>query len=96
MILTQMTTNRSLVDLFEPLPLVKPVTHTPLEGNEVVITSDIERLTQAYYTLHDPPTVQTSDDIKLSLENVSPTDIPQLKENFMLLPALTPDKVTKL
>ena len=43
---------------FEPLPPVEPVTHTPLEVNEVVITSDIERLAQAYDTLHDPPTAK--------------------------------------
>ena len=46
--------------------------------NEVVITPDTERLTQAYDTLHDPPTAQTGDDVKLSLKNVSPIDIPKL------------------
>ena len=51
--------------------------------NEAFITPGIERLTQAYDTLHDPSTAQTSDDIKLSLENASLTDIPQLEENLM-------------
>ena len=66
---------------FEPLCPVEPVTHTPLEVNEAFITPDIERLTQAYITLHNSPTAQTGDDIKLSLENVPPADIPQLEEN---------------
>ena len=64
--------------------------------NETAITPYIERLTQAYDTLHDPPTAQTGDDVKLSLENTSPTDIPQLEENLMSLLELTPDKVIKL
>ena len=64
--------------------------------NEVIITSDIERLRQAYDTLQDQPTAQTGDDVKLSLENVSPTDIPQLEENLMSLPELTPHRVIKL
>ena len=75
---------------FEPLSLVEPVTHTPLELNEVVITPDIKRLTQAYDTLQHPSTAQTGDDIKLSLENVSPTDIPQLEGNLMSLLELAP------
>ena len=57
--------------------------------NEAVITPDIERLMQAYDTLQEPPTAQTGDDVKLSLENALPTDMPQLTE-------LTPDKVIKL
>ena len=61
--------------------------------NEVVIVPDIERITQAYDTLHDPPAEQTGDNIKLSLKNTSPTDIPQLKENLMSLPELTLDKI---
>ena len=54
---------------FEPLPPVEPVAHMPVEVNEVIIMPDIERLTQAYDTLHDPPTKQTGDNVKLSLEN---------------------------
>ena len=46
-----------------------------------------------YMTL---PTAQTNDDIKLSLENMLPTDIPQLEQNLMSLPELTPEKVIKL
>ena len=64
--------------------------------NEVVITPDIERLTQVYDTLHDPLTAQTGDDVKLSLKNASPADIPQLEENLMSLLELTPEKVIKL
>ena len=44
---------------FEPLPSVELVPHTLLEVNEVVITFDIERLSQAYDTLHYSPTTQT-------------------------------------
>ena len=51
--------------------------------NEVVITPVIERPMHVYDTLHDPPTAQTGDDVKLSLKNASPTDIPQLEENLM-------------
>ena len=78
---------------FEPLSSVGPVTHTPLEVNEYVIMPDIERLMQAYDVLYDLPTAQTGDDVKLSLENASPIDIPQVKENLMSLPELTPDRV---
>ena len=45
--------------------------------------------TQTYDTLHDLPTGQTNNDLKLSLENVSPTDIPQLEQHLMSLPELT-------
>ena len=79
-----------------PLSPVEPVTHTPVEVNEVIIVPDIERLTQAYDTLCDPPTEETGDNVKLSLENASPTNIPQLKENLMSLLELTPDKMIKL
>ena len=68
---------------FELPPPVEPMTNVPVEVNVVVIVSDIERLTQAYDTLHDSPTEQTGDNVKLSLENASPTDIPQLKENLI-------------
>ena len=53
----------------------------PLEVNEVLISPNIEILTQTYDTLQDLPTEQTKDDIRLSIENVSPTDIPQLEQN---------------
>ena len=51
---------------------------------------------QTYDALHDLPNGQTNDDVKLSLENVSPADIPQLEQNLMSLLELTSDKVTKL
>ena len=60
--------------------------HMKLLTNNTPFTSD---------TLHDPPLVQTGDDIKLSFKKTSPTDIPQLEENLMSLPELTPDKVIK-
>ena len=60
----------------EPLPLVEPMTHTPLEVNKIFIASNIEKLTQNYDALHELPTEQF-DKSKLSLENSSPTDIPQ-------------------
>ena len=65
---------------FEPLPPVEPATHALLEVNEVFIVPDIERLTQTYDTLHDLPTGQSNDDVKLSLENMLPTDILQLEQ----------------
>ena len=80
---------------FEPLPPVEPVTQMPLEVNEAFISPNNEKLTQKYDALSDLPTSQT-DKAKLSLENVSPMDIPQLEQNLMSLPDLTPDKVTKL
>ena len=82
--------------LFDPLPSVEPVTHMPLELNEFFIVPDIEKLMQTYDTLHDSPTGQINDDIKLSLENMSPADIPQLEQNSMSLLELTPEKVIKL
>ena len=80
----------------ESLPPVEPVTHMSLELNEVFIAPDIERLMQTYDTLCGLPTGQTNDDIKLSLQNTLPTDIPQLEQNLMSLAALTPEKVIKL
>ena len=71
------------------------MTHTPVEVNEVAITPDTW-LIQAYDTLHDSLTEQTRDKVKVSLENVPPADIPQLEENLMSLPEITPDKVMKL
>ena len=81
---------------FEPLPPVQPVTHMPLDVNEVFIAPNIEKLMQNYAALHDLSIAQTNDETKLSLENVSPTDIPQLEQNLMSLSDLTSDKVTKL
>ena len=81
---------------FEPLPPVEPGTHVLLEVNKVFIAPYIENLLQTYDTLHDLPTGQTNDDVKLSLENAFPTDIPQLEQNLMSLLELTSEKVTKL
>ena len=78
---------------FEPLPHIEPVTLTPLEVNEAFTTPDIDRLMQTYDTLHDSPAAQTGDNVKLSLENVSPADIQQLEENLMSLLELIPEKV---
>ena len=61
---------------FEPLPPVEPVTHILLEVNEVFIAPDIEILAQSYDALHELPSAQTNDDIRVLLENVLPTDIP--------------------
>ena len=49
--------------------------HTLLKVKEAFITPDIERLMQTYDTLHNSPTAQTGDGVKLSLENASPADI---------------------
>ena len=54
---------------FEHLLPVEPVTHTPLEVNEIVIIPDIKRLAQNYDTSHDLPKEQTGDSDKLSLES---------------------------
>ena len=51
---------------------------------------------QTYDTFHDLPAGQTNDDVKLSLENVLPTDTPQLEQNLMSLPELTSENVRKL
>ena len=67
----------------------------PLEVNEIFIAPNIEKLAQKYDALYDLPIAQT-DEAKLPLENMSPADIPQLEQNLMSLPELTPDKVTKL
>ena len=64
--------------------------------NEASVTSDIERLAQAYDILHNSAIAQTGIDIKLSLETASPADIPQLEENLASLPELTPEKMIKL
>ena len=74
---------------------VEPVTNVPLEVNKIFIAPNVDKLMQNYNALHDLPTAQT-DKAKLSLQNVSPTYIPQLEQNLMSLPELTPDKVTKL
>ena len=64
---------------FEPLPLVKPVTHTPLEVNEIVIPPDIRKTcTKLCYLTMTYPKIKLITTRKLSLENASPTDIPQL------------------
>ena len=56
---------------FEPLIPDKAATHMLLEVNEVFIVPIIgKKLMQTYDTLHDLPTGQANDDIKLSLENV--------------------------
>ena len=39
----------------------------PLEVNEVFTAPSIEKLAQTYSTLHDLPTGQTNDDVRLSL-----------------------------
>ena len=50
----------------------------PLEVDEIFIVPNIEN-TQNYSALCDLPIVQT-DKAKLSLENTSPTDIPQVEQ----------------
>ena len=79
---------------FEPFPPVEPVTHAPL--NQVFIVHDIKKLMQTCDTLHDLLIGHTHDDVRLSLGNVLPTNIPQLEQNLMSLPEFTPEKVIKL
>ena len=64
---------------FEPLPPVEPATCMPLEMNEVFIVPNVEKLAQTYDTLHNVPTGQTNEYVKLSLENALHTDIPPLE-----------------
>ena len=77
---------------FEPLPPVEPLTHTPLEYMKLLLhltlkysckfmTPYMTHLLYRLVILHDSPTAQTGDNIKLALENASPTDIPQLEES---------------
>ena len=47
MILTQINHQQECSTPFEPLPPVETVSHTPLDVNGVIVTSDTERLTQA-------------------------------------------------
>ena len=61
--------------------------------NEVFIAPNVKKLTQIYDKLHDLPPRQTSDDVKLSLENTLAADIPQLEQNLMSLLELTSEKV---
>ena len=73
---------------FEPLPPVEPATHMLFEVNETFIVPNVENLTQTYDELHDLPPGQTTDDVKLSLENVSPAYIPQFEQSLMSLPEI--------
>ena len=70
---------------FEPLPPVELVTHMPLEVNEIFISPNIEKLMPNYDALNELPTAQT-DKAKLSIENTSLGDIPQLEQSLMSLP----------
>ena len=84
----------------------KATQHTGPCKNHGLAIEHLPTWTESHLTLKDScklmtpymtsPTAQTGDDIKLSLDNVSLTDILQLEENLMLLPELTPDKVMKL
>ena len=51
---------------------------------------------QTYDELHDLPPGHANYDIKLSLENASPTDIPQLEHHLISLPELTLENIAKL
>ena len=73
-----------------------PFESLPLEVNKAFITPNIKKCTQTYNALHDLPTGQTNDDVKLSLQNTLPADIPQLEQNLMSLPELTSEKVIKV
>ena len=67
----------------------------PIQVNQIFIAPDIEKLATNFDALHDLPTVQI-DKANLSLENDSPTDIPNLEQKLMSLQEFTPDKVVKL
>ena len=75
---------------FEPLPSVKQSTHTSIEVQDIFIKPDIENLVQNYDTQNTLPVTQPEES-KLSLDNASPEDIPQLKKKkLMSVPELTP------
>ena len=66
-----------------------------LEVNIFFTPPSIEELMQNYNVLLVLHTAHFGE-AKLSLQNASPADIPQLEQNLMSLPKLTLDKVTKL
>ena len=81
---------------FELLLPVEPTTHTPLEVSEVLIAPNIKNFMPTYDELHDFSTGQNNGNVKLSLENMSPTDIPQFEQNLMSLLELKSEKVAKV
>ena len=80
---------------FEPLPPVKQSTHKPIEVPRIFIKPDIENLVQKYNAQNNLPVIQ-SEESKLSLNNTSPANMPQLEKELMSLSKLTPEKITKL
>ena len=81
---------------FEPLSPVEPmnICHSRwMKFSLHLILKDSHRYMMQYMTY---PLDQTNDDVKLSLENVSPTDTAQLEQNLISLLELTSEKVTKL
>ena len=65
---------------FEPLPPVEQSTHIPTEVQEIFIKPNIENLMLNYDTQNTLPVTQPGGS-KLSLDNASPEDIPQLEQN---------------
>ena len=80
---------------FEPLPPVEQSTHTPTEVQEFFIKPKIENLLQNYNTQNTLP-VTHPEESKLSLDNASPKDFPQLEQKFLLQTELTPEKIIQL
>ena len=80
---------------FEPLPPVEQSTHAPIKFHEIIIKLNIENLTQIYDAPNTLPATQPEES-KMSLDNASPEDIPQLEQKLMSLPELTPEKIITL
>ena len=76
---------------FIPQPPAEQSAHNPIKVHEIFIKPDIGNLAQNYDTLKTLPVTQTEES-KLSLDNVSPEDIPHLEQKLMSLPELTPEK----
>ena len=78
---------------FEPLPLVELSTHAPVEVHEIFMKLNIENFMQIYDVQNTLPATQPEKS-KLSPDNTSPSDIPQLEQKLMSLPELTPEKIS--
>ena len=71
---------------FEPLTPIEESTHTPVEVHEV------HRKPHAKLPCTKHLTNQKTRGIQTILNNISPKDIPQLEQELMSLPKLTPEK----
>ena len=73
---------------FEPLPPIEQSTHIPVEFDEIFIKPNIENHMQNHDEQNTLPITKPQES-KLSIDNISPKDIPELEQEFMSLPELT-------